>query len=146
MEEQFAQRLQRFVELRTRRRGTINAMLGMELVEYDAASKQIVLRFWLEPWAMNPADHTHGGIISTIADMTMGAVAYASATAVFTPTIQLAVTFVKGTMAGQWLYAEGICDHCGSRTALTRAIIRTEDGSVAATASGSYALNQPRKE
>lgn len=136
------QRLQYFLELRSREEGTINSMMEMKLVRYDIEQKQIALSFPVAFWELNPANHMHGGLISTAMDITMGCVAYVFSHAQFTPTIQLSLNFNKSIQEHDTLLIEGICDHVGSRMAQTRAIARvigSED--VVASANGSYAIN-----
>ena len=134
---EFEQRVEHFIALRTRAADTINAMVEMELVSADEESRTMTLRFPLRHWEMNPVGRTHGGILCTLLDMAMGGIAYACSDADFTPTIQMSVNFVKGSETGEDLYVEAVCDHCGSRMLMTRAVARLKPGDVVATAVGS---------
>ena len=143
---EFEQRVEHFIALRTRAADTINAMVEMELVSADEESRTMTLRFPLHHWEMNPVGRTHGGILCTLLDMAMGGIAYACSDADFTPTIQMSVNFVKGSETGEDLYVEAVCDHCGSRMLMTRAVARLKPGDVVATAVGSYANNKKKAE
>lgn len=143
---EFEQRVEHFIALRTRAADTINAMVEMELVSADEESRTMTLRFPLRHWEMNPVGRTHGGILCTLLDMAMGGIAYACSDANFTPTIQMSVNFVKGSETGEGLYVEAVCDHCGSRMLMTRAVARLKPGDVVATAVGSYANNKKKAE
>ncbi len=134
-------RIRHFVDSRVQQEGTINAMLQMRFVKAQEERRRIVYCFTLAPWEMNPAGHTHGGILSAILDVAMGGAAYAFSQAAFTPTISLAVNFVKGTQAYERLEVEAFCDHIGSRMIMTRAIAYNQAGEVVASANGSYAVN-----
>lgn len=134
-------RAQYFVNIRNSMNGSVNAMLKMELTEIDETKKSVTFHFPLEQWEMNPSGHTHGGIICTMLDMSMGAAAYSYSDASFAPTIQMAVNFDRGSEAGDALTVESICDHVGSRMAQVRALARNKKGIVVASANGSYAIN-----
>ena len=140
--EEIKQRLQVFLNTRLQEKGTINALMKMELVELDVEAKRVVLRFPVEAWQMNPAGNMHGGMICTALDISMGCVSYIFQDVIFTPTIQMAVNFVQGIAAGQNLLIEAILDHGGSRMGQCRAIARLEaENNVVASANGSYIMN-----
>lgn len=141
------ERLQHFLQLRLTKKDTINAYMKMSLVSYDFEHTSVTLAFPVEAWQLNPAGQMHGGLISAALDITMGCVCYIFSEASFTPTIQMSVNFNKGIKEGSILLIEGICDHVGSRMGQARAIatIQNEQG-VVASANGSYAINQLRKE
>ena len=140
------ERLQEFVKMRVELDDTINSMLDMKIVKLDQETKKVVLEFPVKDWQLNPFDHLHGGIISTIIDITMSAAAYSFSKASSTPTIQMAINFVKGISKDAVLYVEGYCDHVGTRMAQTRAIVKIKDNDeIVATANGSYAINHAKK-
>ena len=140
------QRAAQFIALRTRAKGTINAMVEMELVRMDEQTRTMTLKFPLRGWEMNPVGRSHGGILCTLLDMAMGGAAYTYSEAAFTPTIQMSVNFVKGSETGDELWIDAVCDHSGSRMIMTRATARLKDGEVVATAVGSYANNKRMAE
>ncbi len=135
------QRAKHFVAVRNERKETINAMVGMELAEVQEEQKKIILTFPIYTWELNPDEHTHGGILAAMLDIAMGCAAYSFSKAVFAPTIQMAVNFVKSTHADDVLRIEAICDHAGSRMAMIRALAYDQQGNVVASSNGSYAIN-----
>ena len=60
-------------------RGGFNAMLAPRLVTVDWAAKSCTLAFHPLEWMSNPAGVTHGGILSSIADLAMGMLSIFSA-------------------------------------------------------------------
>lgn len=136
-----SQRAQHFVTVRKERKDTINAMLRMELIAVEESQRKILLAFPISAWELNPDEHTHGGILAAILDVTMGCAAYTFSQATFTPTIQMAINFVKGSNPDDILQVEAICDHAGSRMAMVRALAYDQKGNVIASSNGSYAIN-----
>lgn len=139
-DEEIILRLQRFLDIRLKEDGTINQLMDMKLHDYDIKQKRIRLSFPIHEWQLNPVKHMHGGLICTALDITMGCVAYVFSEALFTPTIQMSVNFVKSIKENDELIIEGICDHAGSRMAQVRAIAYVKEDLVA-SANGSYAVN-----
>lgn len=142
--QSYKERLQHFIDLRQTMEGTINAMIKLSLTEVSEREHKLVFAYCPQAWMMNPAGHTHGGILSAVLDIAMGAAAYTFSQAAFTPTIQLSVNFVKSSSASQLLCVEAICDHIGSRMIQTRAQITNSSAEVIASAIGSYAVNTKR--
>lgn len=143
--EKIEQRIKHFMELRKTKEGTINAMLEMQMYDFDIEHKTITLAFPVRAWESNPVGNMHGGMICAALDVAMGCAAYIYSEAFFTPTIQMSVNFVKGIPTDEILLVEGICDHAGSRMAQARAIARLQrTNEVAATGNGSYAINQKK--
>lgn len=145
MENNFGQRVHYFVYEREKKEGTINHMLHMDLVCMDEDKQRIVLRFPVKEWALNPAGHLHGGIICSILDVAMGCVSYAASNAMFTPTIQMSVNFVKGILPDDIIDIEVFCDHVGKRMIQTRAIAKNQNHKVVASAHASYAINTKKQ-
>lgn len=141
----FEERIHHFMSIRTAKKDTINAYMGMQLISYDAAQRKVTLSFPVDAWELNPAGNMHGGLICAALDITMGCICYVSTEAEFTPTIQMSVNFDKGIKEGSLLLVEGFCDHAGRRMAQARAIARIEGNEdIAASANGSYAINTHR--
>lgn len=141
-ETDFTTKLDAFLQRRIQEKGTINAMMNMEVFAYDEVSHSVELSFPVDKWELNPIGNMHGGMIAAAIDITMGCIAYVSGNATFTPTIQMAINYVGIIPFGDTLMIQGICDHSGSRIAQVRAIARIKSsGKVVATANGSYAMN-----
>lgn len=139
--EKFEKRIHDFITEKDKQEGTINQMLQMDIVSIHYENKSIVLSFSVEKWALNTANNLHGGIICSVLDVAMGCISYACSDAIFTPTIQMSVNFVKGTQANDTLYIEVYCDHIGKRMIQTRAIAKNSKNVIVATAHASYAIN-----
>lgn len=81
----------------------------------------------------------HGGVAAAILDSFMGRAAFAgSPPGHHLVTIQLNVHFIKAARAGDTLIADGEVQHNGRRTAVVRSELRTEQGTLIATGSGSF--------
>ncbi len=145
VEQQFRKRVHYFVYERERKENSINHMLHMDLVSINEDEQSIVLSFPVKAWALNPAGNLHGGIICSLLDVAMGCISYACSDAIFTPTIQMSVNFVKGILPNDIIYIEVFCDHVGKRMIQTRAIARNQNNIVVASAHASYAINTKKK-
>ncbi len=81
----------------------------------------------------------HGGVAASMLDSFMGRAAFAgSPPGHHLVTIQLNVHFVRAARAGDTLIADGTVEHNGRRTAVVRGELRTEQGALIATGSGSF--------
>ena len=76
--------------------GTINADLGMELVDCDLDSLTLTIVMRIKPWMHNPAATTiHGGVSAALADHAMGTLVYCVNDCEFTPTVSLSLTYLQ---------------------------------------------------
>lgn len=131
-----------FIQRRLQIEKTINAMMEMQVENYDIHKQSITLSFPVKAWQLNPAGNMHGGMISSAMDIAMGCASYVFSKATFTPTIHLSINFTQPIKEGDKLMIQSICDHAGSRMAQTRAIAYVDDiENVVASANGSYAIN-----
>ncbi|RUL88084.1 PaaI family thioesterase [Tautonia sociabilis] len=81
----------------------------------------------------------HGGVAAAMLDSFTGRAASASSPpGHHVVTIQLNVHFVRAARVGDVLIADGEVQHAGRRTAVVRGELRTEDGRLIATASGTF--------
>ena len=81
----------------------------------------------------------HGGVIAALLDSFMGRAALAtSPEGHHVVTVQLNVHFIRTAEAGDPLIAEAEIEHAGRRTAVVRGAIRTADGALIATGSGTF--------
>lgn len=136
------ERLTQFLQRRLEETGTINAMMSMRLEEYDYENKRVVLAFPVEQWQLNPIGNMHGGMICTAFDIAMGCIAYISGKAVFTPTTQMSVSFIRPVGLYDTLLVEAICDHVGGRLAQIRAVASVmSTNEIVSSALGSYIMN-----
>lgn len=92
-------------------------------------------------------DIVHGGVIATLLDTAMGrAVSTLCRVDQCTVTAQLNVNFIRPAVVGEELFASGEVLHSGRQTAVTRGEVRTPDGTLVATASGTFMFVPRPKE
>lgn len=97
-------------------RGGFNAMLAPRLVTVDWAAKSCTLAFHPSEWMSNPAGVTHGGILSSIADLAMGMLSIFSAHgAHVTPTANISINYLRPVPLHQDFYVTSTIDHMGRR-------------------------------
>ncbi|MEW4569897.1 PaaI family thioesterase [Tautonia sp. JC769] len=81
----------------------------------------------------------HGGVAASILDSFMGRAAFThSPPGHHLVTLQLNVHFIGAARVGDALIADGEVQHDGRRTAVVRSELRTEQGRLIATASGTF--------
>lgn len=135
-----------FIKQRTTMEGTINAQMGMQLVNIDEQQQEISFVFSVEPWQLNPFGTMHGGLIAAAADMAMGCAAYASNGGHPSPTADMQIRYLKGIQAGSVLQAKAKMLHVGKKLAQVQVDLYQGEELVA-TASGAYfALSNTNKE
>jgi len=114
--------------------------LGPEGVE-GPGSRTVGLRIC--PHHINYKDGTHGGVISTFADVALSHAVYDAERPRLAPsTITLQVNYLAAARLGDWLEAHVTVDRLGGRTAYTSGrIVRGKE--VIATMSGVFAIRRP---
>jgi acyl-CoA thioesterase len=81
----------------------------------------------------------HGGVSAVMLDSFMGRAAFTgSPPGHHVVTVQLNVHFIRAARLGDTLIADGEIDHNGRRTAVVRGELRTEDGILIATSTGTF--------
>ena len=89
---------------------------------------------------MNGHGSVHGGALATLADMAMGAVLNAATGPDAGPvTVSLVMTYLEPAPAGRTT-ATGTLTRKGKRITITEAEVTSHDGSVVATAVGTFTL------
>ena len=91
-QEEFVERIRASLEFASgpRQEGTINAGLGMQLVDCDLSRRELTIAMEIKPWMYNPAATTiHGGVSAALADHAMGTLIYCVNDCEFTPTVSL---------------------------------------------------------
>ncbi len=116
----------------------INSRLLPEYLDCDVYEKKIVLKFPVQHWELNMAGILHGGIISTMIDHTMACTCVAF-TGDWSPTTDLAVSFIKPAREGDILLAYGkIKDSDENRLYLECELRNAESNQLIATGSAIY--------
>lgn len=86
----------------------------------------------------------HGGVIAGLMDVTLGkAASTTSSDGHYVVTAQLNVHFIRPAWAGETLIGRATIDHAGRRTAVVHGELRTDTGTLVATATGTF-LHLPR--
>lgn len=81
----------------------------------------------------------HGGVVATMLDTAMGrAVSTLCREDQLCVTAQLNVNFIRPSWSGETLTITGEVQHSGKQTAVTRGEIRTADGVLVATGTGTF--------
>lgn len=97
-QEEFIERIHASLEFASgpQQEGTINAGLGMQLVDCDLARRELTIAMEIKPWMYNPAATTiHGGVSAALADHAMGTLIYCVNDCEFTPTVNLSLTYLQ---------------------------------------------------
>jgi acyl-CoA thioesterase len=139
MDEDFSEGLsdRHMAELKERvRRSPFHQWAGLELIEVGDGSAE--LRMALRPHHFNPQGLVHGGIITAIADTSIGLALRSKLKAGYTHrTAQLNVHFLaKG--AGNVLVGRGRALHLGQSMGYGEAEVEDGTGQVLARASGTF--------
>jgi uncharacterized protein (TIGR00369 family) len=120
--------------------GRINVMCIPEFVGCDFDAKTLTLSYVVRDWMLNPTNVMHGGIVSTVFDLTMGLLSVYFSGGRMTPTTTLQVTYLRPVPAGDTFVVQACCDKSGkTMCALSaKAWLEKEPGKFTATATGTY--------
>lgn len=124
---------------------TINAMMDMKLI--SATEQELILSFPVQAWQLNPMNTMHGGMLATIADMSMGCMSYALNGGFPNPTIEMQIRYLKGIKVDSQLIVKVHPLHVGSRMIQCSCeLYINEEATPSATASASYMINDHKLE
>lgn len=88
----------------------------------------------------------HGGVVLSLLDVTLGKAAGTTVPdGFYTVTAQLNVNFIRPAWEGEILRGTAEIQHAGRRSAVVRGELRTSNGSLVASASGTF-LHLPRPD
>ena len=120
---------------------TLNGRLKAELESCDDQRQEITLRFPLEQWQVNGLGTLHGGMISTMMDLTMSMAVYCFSRQSIPPTISMTVNYMRPVPMGEYVWIKANVTSLGKRnaTAYCEAVIPSS-GKVACTSIGTYAV------
>jgi uncharacterized protein (TIGR00369 family) len=120
------------------------ALLGFELLAIDEAKGAIRVRFAARPEFANPIGVVQGGFLAAMLDDTLGpALQSTLGPDQFAPTLELKVNFISPARPGS-LIAEGRVVARGGSVAFLAGELRTEDGTLVATATATARIVVPR--
>ena len=119
---------------------SVVAMVRPDFVSCDADKRELTFDFLTTEWEMSPAGLLHGGILSTMLDISLGALV-APYVGGFAPTVQLIVTFLSPVPLRETLRI------CARIVSLGKSVVHAEasavvqsTGKLAATGKGIYAV------
>ena len=119
-------------------------LLGFELIEIDESIGKIRVRFTARPEFANPIGAVQGGFLAAMLDDTLGPALQSTLEPdQFAPTLELKVNFVAPAKPGA-LIADGRVVARGGSIAFLAGELRTEDGTLIATATATARIVVPR--
>ncbi|MCQ2548243.1 MAG: PaaI family thioesterase [Clostridia bacterium] len=125
----------------------MNGMLGGKLVDCDYEEKSATIEYETQHWENNRAGYVHGGIIASILDLTMGDLSITYSDEVWTPTVNLQVSYVRPIKMGDAILCKAYVVSDGKRLNQMRSEAYSRDtGKLLATATGVYFCTDTRKE
>ena len=119
-------------------------LLGFELIEIDESIGTIRVRFTARPEFANPIGAVQGGFLAAMLDDTLGPALQSTLEPdQFAPTLELKVNFIAPAKPGA-LIADGRVVARGGSIAFLAGELRTEDGTLIATATATARMVVPR--
>lgn len=128
-QEEFVRRIRESLQFASgpQQTGTINAGLGMELIDCDLEQLSLTIAMQVKPWMHNPAATTiHGGISAALADHAMGTLIYCVNDCEFTPTVNLSLTYMQPVRLDRRLLIRCTLRSDGGRLATATAVAWSE--------------------
>ena len=132
---------QELVAIREKMSATLNARLAPELHSFDDTRQEITLKFPVQDWQVNGLGTLHGGIISTMMDLTMSMAIYFYSRETIPPTISMTINYLRPVPMEDGVLITTRVTSIGKRnaTAYCEAVVPAT-GKVASTAVGTYAI------
>ena len=114
--------------------------LHLNLVDADESTRSAHFTYMTTSWGKNPADILHGGMSASLFDMVMGITGHALSEAVFTPTVQLQVQYLKPVPLNATLHFQVKITSVTKTliTATAEAWVNEESSVIVATSSATY--------
>lgn len=136
---------QELVLIKEKMSATLNARLAPELYSYDDERQEVTLKYPIQDWQVNGLGTLHGGITSTMMDLTMCMAIYCYSRESIPPTVSMTINYLRPIPMEDGVLMTARVTSCGKRnaTAYCEAVIPAT-GKTAATAVGTYSII-PRK-
>lgn len=116
----------------------MNRRLTYKIVDCSYETQELTLNFETTDWMMNPGGVVHGGMISTMFDITMG-ITTLSLSGVFTPTVNLSVSFLSPAPNHDHLFITAHATRVGKTfVQLTAEAVSEKTRSICATATAIF--------
>lgn len=120
----------------------INSRVKYELECVDYENKTLTLRFKTEDWMMNPGGVLHGGMMSTILDITMG-ITSATLSEFYCSTINMSVSFLAAAPNNDELLVTARATRVGRTfVQLVAEAVSQQTGEICATSTGIFYLSK----
>lgn len=118
----------------------INSRIKYELERADPQNSALTLKFDIEDWQMNPGGVLHGGMMSTLLDITMG-ITTLSLTGFYCATVNMSVSFLEPVESGDTLLVTARATRVGRHfVQLVGEAYSQSLGRAAATSTGVFVL------
>ncbi len=124
--------------------GGIGQLINREVVDYDAESKTVFMRFTLGDVFLNFQGVIHGGILATLLDTVCGVtirLGYDPEEFAGHVTLELKTSFFEAAQPGVFM-GEGKLLRLGKSIAFSEGVLKNEAGKVVATASATFKLRR----
>jgi acyl-CoA thioesterase len=140
MNTQFDHRLSEILAVVNAQTSGFMAHLSLRLIDSDSTQRTAHYAFEVDPWGKNPAEILHGGMTASLFDMVMGITGHACSDALFTPTVQLQVQYLKPVPLNATLhFAVKITSVTKTLiTATAESWVNDEESTLVATSSATY--------
>ena len=116
----------------------INDMLAPEFAACSAADKTLTLSLPVREWMLNPVGTLHGGLMSTMMDMSMGLLSRYYRRTNEVSTVNLTVNYLRAVRPGGTVTAAVRAEKAGRRVIFQTGMLRTGDGKIVLTAAGTF--------
>ncbi len=128
--------------------GRINELCRPQFVDCDFEKKTLCLSYFVQDWMRNSNGVMHGGIVSTVFDLTMGLLSGYCAGGTLTPTTTMQVTYLRPIPAGETLVIKAYCNMTGKTMCAisAKSWLETKSNKLTDTASATYYTGSSRQQ
>lgn len=106
----------------------INDMLEGKYVSCSAADRSVTVEYPAQEWMRNPRGVVHGGILTTMVDLTMGMPTRYYFRSSWVATVQLSMSFLQAVEAEDTIRVRATVERAGGRMCFLKAVIEKPDG------------------
>lgn len=122
----------------------INTRIKYEVHSCDYENQSVTLRFEIEDWMMNPGNILHGGMMSTMLDITMG-IGTLTLSGFYCFTVNMSISFLEPVKSGDVLLITARATRIGQTfVQLVGEAYSEKMGKVAATSTGVFVLSKEK--
>lgn len=127
--------------------GRVNELCRPQFVACSFEKKTLTLSFFVQDWMRNSSGVMHGGIVSTVFDLTMGLLSRYCSGGHLTPTTNIQITYLRPIPAGSTLVIKAYCNASGKTlcSISAKAWLEGRPDKLVATGAGTFFTGGPRK-